>query len=347
MILLSRLAQYPLSSTSKSTPDLVRISNEINRNISSLIGYKQMTLILKSSNLLMSMFRVLPISISMDFNSQIIAVYNRGLEAVQGLGMTTPYMEGRGHKEVIFSSAVSERWIAYLGDHEDNRPVRCHSHPLYSLNVWLDEPISTGISETNVAIFTVNIVALVYNFRSMLFKNPDYSARQYIVDEILPSLISDIFKITIFNQYVNYINYTSPNREKVRTVPFWLDIHRNLQRVIDSVMFSALRGAISISDLADKTELMTNVTTWDIISSIPSLPIVKALIPDMIAMELPYANFLIQLSSEAKKVKPKDFINLVNYTIRTIETDRSLYSTDVFLDRHNGYYLNLLSTFRE
>lgn len=345
MFLLSNLNIYSDPSVLLENRHFDYFSGQVEKNVLALTEYKKRTFIFTSSNLLLSIFRVLPISEQLELNSQVIAIYNRGLEAVQSIGLTTPYKSGKDHYQVIFSGDIAERWIAHIDDYRDPKPVRCVYHPYSSLNYWIDEP-PANIPETKIAIFTVNISALAYSFRKKLLENDDYTVIRFIREYILSAIIRDIVSISIFNQYVEYNMYTLPPKELPRSAPYWYDLHDRLQRAINSSMYNILRSISTIVGISSQILLLKKYSLSDALISIPKMPLVKSLTPEIIAMELPYVVFISDICDQSNRIDDRDFNSKVVRTLRTLTNDKSIMSSSGPLNHHINYYRSSIDDIR-
>lgn len=323
MVLISNLINDTLNISNISSNKYTEAEYLVNKNIGSLTDFKHNTLVMRSDNLLVSLFSVLPISVNLDINRNIMSLYDSGLEASGILGLTTAYRSGKDHYRVIFSGDCVERWVAYLGDYDDSTPVRCHYHPYSSLNLWMDEETEDSGSD-GISLFTVNIVGLVAGYFKRAKVNPGIAPSTYIRENIISNVIRDVANITMFNKFNLFIEGVTPYHESVRITPYWVDAYVKVQAGITQLMDLLYRGSGSPSEIIVNLKLTMGDDLKTVLDTIPYMPTTKPVMPDYLSIELPYVIFVLSLASKIGRTNVSPILNKIKTTLRTLERDNTL-----------------------
>lgn len=343
--MLNSLLNSLSSSTEKlAWPNYDIYNKRLNKNVDNLTTFKSTRDTWVNSTFpLISFINLLPKSFGrMDYES-LDRIYNEGLPLANRVGTATTFNKADPLDMGFFNNRCKEQWIAVMESRNpvlgNPKPVRCLWHPFTSMNFWIEE--SVNIFSQEVSFFIIDIIALSKMVNSEYKKEESFDARNFIAKKIIPTLISDVVNITLFNRLRSLFLSDNLVDEYSRSIPIWFDLieetNKEQKEIIDTLSRSP--GGI---DFISQNIPLNNINLYDFLGSLPDTPSTKNIFPLIFTVFSIYINFILAFNNSINGVKNRTFLSSLKIQLNIMKNDRTLYSDDSMLYNQQMYNFELL-----
>ena len=327
--------------------EYIIFNKRLEQNVINLINFKSTRSLWIANDLaLVTFIELLPKSKNLNDYEKIQSLYSEALPLANRVGMATILNPADPIYYGLFTGKCKEQWIASIDNksqYSKDKPIRCLYHPFTSLNFWMEEDVE-NVSD-QIAFFSVDIIALSQLINSIYKQNDEFDVKKFITRNIIPSIISDLVNITLFNRYNSLVNKTIIEDGNSRLIPIWFDLidtcDINQKNVLDTIS----RTSGSIEFISQNLPLYAKDTLSTFINSFPQFSSVKNIFPLIFTVMSIYLNFLLGFNASFKGIKNQTFLNSIRLQLAILKNDKTLLSDDRLLRSEQEKLFAILQTF--